>query len=324
MKRLFSGLVGLVLVAGIFTACNPPSTTQPIRAAVVYPWYCLNLGQPSCAWNQQGLNPFTKYTPSQNFYSSSDTATIKGQIAAMQYGNLDAGFVSWWGQGSQEDGVMPNLLAAANGTGFKWSIYYEPEGQGDPSVTQIESDLAYIKSNYSQNRNYLWVNNKPTIYVYADANDGCGMATRWAQANASSSGGFYVTLKVFSGYAACANQPDNWHQYGPASAEDHQAGHSFTISPGFNKANEAAPRLARNLTTWQKNLHDMVNSNEPLQLITTFNEWGEGSAVESAAGCSTTGNADAQHGADCHGWESSDGYGQYIDAMHAIVPMRDK
>jgi hypothetical protein len=43
----------------------------------------------------------------------------------------------------------------------------------------------------------------------------------------------------------------------------------------------------------------MVSSNEPWQLVTTFNEWGEGTSVESALE-----------------WSSSSGFGQYLDVLH--------
>jgi hypothetical protein len=105
-------------------------------------------------------------------------------------------------------------------------------------------------------------------------------------------------LKVFSGYAACADQPDAWHQYGPSTAADSQAGHSYTISPGFWQVGEA-PRLVRDLSRWQQNVQAMAASGAPLQLITTFNEWGEGTAVESA-----------------QEWATASGYGAYLDALH--------
>ena len=178
------------------------------------------------------------------YYLSDDPNTLKQQIAAMQYGHLDAGIISWWGQGSQSDSVVPEDLAAATNTGFKWSLYYEPEGVGDPSVAQIESDLSYIKAKYTTNPNYLFIDGKPVIFVYADANDACGMAQRWRQANASE--GFYTVLKVFSDYSSCASDASAWHQYAPVEAEDNQPGESFTISPGFYKSGDPAPLLARN------------------------------------------------------------------------------
>ena len=80
---------------------------------------------------------------------------------------------------------------------------------------------------------------------------------------------------------------------------DSQAGYSFTISPGFYKANESSPRLTRDLTRWNQDIQDMIASGAPFQLVSTFNEWGEGTAVESA-----------------EEWASSSGYGAYLDALH--------
>jgi LysM repeat protein len=187
------------------------------------------------------------------------------------------------------------LLAAAAGTGFQWSLYYEQEGLGDPTVSALQDDLAYIQTHYAADPAYLRINGRPVLFVFADPADGCGMATRWRAANTA---GFYVVLKVFSGYRTCADQPDAWHQYGPAVATDSQAGYSYAISPGFWKVGEA-PRLLRDLTRWQQNVQSMVASGAPLQLITTFNEWGEGTAVESA-----------------QEWASASGFGAYLDILH--------
>ncbi|HET8521803.1 MAG TPA: LamG-like jellyroll fold domain-containing protein, partial [Thermomicrobiales bacterium] len=136
------------------------------------------------------------------------------------------------------------------------------------------------------------------VFVYGSAGESCDMVDRWTQANAGI--GAYLVLKVFSGYTRCANQPDGWHQYVPASATDHQPGKSYVISPGFWKWGEASPRLERDPNRWAQNIQSMIASNEPFQLVTTFNEWGEGSSAESATE-----------------WESSSGYGVYLDALHA-------
>jgi len=67
-----------------------------------------------------------------------------------------------------------------------------------------------------------------------------------------------------------------------------QAGYSYTISPGFWKRSEAAPRLVRDPARWVQNVAAMAASGEPWQLVTTFNEWGEGSSVESSTEFGTT------------------------------------
>jgi hypothetical protein len=262
--------------------------TFPIRAAFYYPWF------PE-AWTQQGITPYTNYTPSMGYYSESDQATVKTHIDMMTYGNIQAGIASWWGQGSRSDTRIAGLLSAASGTNFRWSVYYENESLGDPSIAQIQNDLAYIYQHYGKDPSYLRVNDKFVVFVYADAVDACGMADRWKTGNTS---GAYVVLKVFGGYSSCANQPDSWHQYSPAVATDQQGTTSYAISPGFwLKAQNV--RLARDFTRWTQNVKSMVASNAKWQLVTTFNEWGEGTIVEPAAE-----------------WTSNSGYGQYLDALH--------
>jgi hypothetical protein len=246
----------------------PGSLTFPIRAAFYYPWF------PE-AWNQQGYNPFTRYTPTLGFYDSSSVPVIQSHVASMLGADIQAGIASYWGIGTPTDGRIPALLA--NAGALKWTLYYEPEGFGNPTVTTLDAELDHI-STFAASPAYLRVAGKPVLFVYGGA-ETCEMTQRWATANA---GRFHLVLKVFSGYRTCAPQPDGWHQYGPAVATDHQAGFSYTISPGFWRPDEATPRLARDLTRWQANVASMVASGEPWQLITTFSEWGEGTTIEPA------------------------------------------
>ncbi len=247
------------------------SLTFPMRLAFVYNWF------PE-SWTQGGVFPYTNYHPVDGYYSSSDTTETTKQISEMQYANIQGGISSWWGQGSPTDSRFQSLLNTAQGTGFKWTIYYEPEGTGNPTSATISNDLTYINTMYAGNSNYLHINGKPVVFVYADSTDGCTMLDRWNTAN---SGRFYTVLKVFSGYTACANQPSNFHQYSPAVPTDSQGTHSYSISAGFWKVGES-PRLVRDLTRFNQNIQSMIASNANFQLISTFNEWGEGTNIEPA------------------------------------------
>jgi hypothetical protein len=297
-RKLLAATICIGVVAGVLVTLSEsvsaadPQPSFPIRAAFAYPWY------PE-AWTQGGTTHYSNYTPSLGFYDSSSASVIQSQIAEMQYAGIDAGIASWWGQGSATDSRIPLLLQGAGGSAFRWSLYYERESTGDPTVAQLTSDLDYIAANYGSNASYLRVGGKPVIFVYADGADGCGMADRWSQANA---GRFYVVLKVFSGYKTCVNQPSSWHQYSPAVATDSQAGYSYAISPGFYKYGETSPRLARDPARWATNVQSMIASKAPWQLITTLNEWGEGTSVESA-----------------QQWATASGYGTYIDILHQYL-----
>jgi hypothetical protein len=109
---------------------------------------------------------------------------------------------------------------------------------------------------------------------------------------------WFVVLKVYPGYAACPTQPDGWHQYSPALAFDAQLPCSVSISPGFSSNTEPAPRLERNLTTWQHNVARMNAANVDFQFVTTLNEWNEGT-----------------------GYSANDEWQfQYLDVLHALAP----
>ncbi|MDB5163979.1 MAG: hypothetical protein JWS12_597 [Candidatus Saccharibacteria bacterium] len=277
----------------------PPPGGGPYRATFYYPWF------PE-TWGSDLSKPFTNYHPIAGYYSSDDAAVVSKHITQMTYAGFDTAIASWWGQTQHKENTrVPALLNNANNNSnnkkLKWALYYEKESTGDPSVSAISGDLTYIKTNYANNANYLKINNKPVIFVFTDGGDSCAMSQRWHDANATA--GFYVVLKVFGNYLACSPQPDGWHQYGPAGATDSQGKYSYTISPGFYKKGDPAARLPRlDNATWSANIDKMTQSGAQFQLVTTFNEWGEGSAVEPADGV--------------NGWASASGYGMYIDALH--------
>ena len=60
------------------------------------------------------------------------------------------------------------------------------------------------------------------------------------------------------------------------------------------------PSLPRDLPRWQADITDLNSSPLPWHLVETFNEWGEGTSVESA-----------------QEWATPSGYGAYLDALHA-------
>ena len=267
---------------------------MPIRAAFYYDWF------PE-AWHQHGSSPFTHYSPSLGRYDSGAPSVIAAHIAAMQYAHLDAAIVSWWGPGTRSDRRLPKLLAASPPT-FHWAVYYEREGQGDPSPQAIRTDLLSIRSHAASSPAYLRIRGRFVVFVYARSSDGCQMARRWKRANTV---GAYIVLKVFPHFGSCAVQPEGWHQYAPAHAEDDRSPYAFSISPGFFKADGQTARLPRDPSVWARSIMSMVRSGAAFQLITTFNEWGEGTAVESA-----------------QQWSSSSGHGVYLDALHDLIPPR--
>ncbi|MDW8007530.1 MAG: DNRLRE domain-containing protein, partial [Thermomicrobium sp.] len=179
----------------------PPSGNSlalPIRAAFYYPWF------PE-AWNQRGISPFTRYQPTLGYYDTGNATVIRQHIAAMQYGGIQAAIASWWGQGHHTDIDFAKILQASDGTGFKWAIYHEPEGQRDLTTDEIRNDLTYIRDRYASDPDYLRVNGRFVVFVYNADDTSCEVADRWVPVAREL--GAYLVLKVFSGYRTCTNQP---------------------------------------------------------------------------------------------------------------------
>ena len=138
------------------SATQPDSTTSSahpvepatVRAAFYYPWFTETWGR--------STDPFSVYHPGLGYYSSDDSAVVARHLATMQYANLNAAIVSWWGQGRHnEQARIPALLNAASGTQFTEALYYEKEGFADPGVTELSADLKYIQQRYASHANYL-------------------------------------------------------------------------------------------------------------------------------------------------------------------------
>ena len=145
-------------------------------------------------------------------------------------------------------------------------------------MSQIRDDLNYLKRWYAWHESWAHIEGRPIIFVYNEG--GCEVADRWMGAN---NGEWFIVLKLFEGHQNCQFQPDQWHEYAPAAAVVTKPGFSFAVSPGFWRADKTSPTLPRvREQAWRANIAEMVNSNENWQLITTFNEWGEGTTVESA------------------------------------------
>jgi hypothetical protein len=296
-------LAGVLLIAVVIAQhapehyqplVNPAADNQPsfpVRVAAYYPWY------PE-SWSQEGEVWFSHYTPNGGYYRSDDIGRIAEQIAAMRYGYVDVALTSWWGQGHYTDRRFPILLEAAAGSGLHIAAYYEKEGYGDPSVTELHNDLEYLAQRYGTDPSFYRIDGRPVVFVWTDMFDGCATLTRWREANRGV--GVYVVMKVVLGFKLCLDQPDAWHQYGPASPTNDWGGGTFAISPGFWKASEDEPRLSRNVDRWKGDIAAMLASGAQFQLITSFNEWGEGTAIESAPD-----------------WATASGFGSYLDALHA-------
>jgi hypothetical protein len=274
-------------------AAVPRQPRLPIRAAFYYGWY-------PQTWKVGGRYPH--FHPTAGYYSSARVTTQRAQIRALVYAGMDAAISSWKQPGGSLDRRLRGLLTQTVRTGapLKWAVYYENEGRANPTAAGIARDLSYVRRRLATSHAYLRVRRRFVLFVYNADDRSCGVVRRWRVANARLGRPAYLVLKVFPGYRECRVKPDAWHQYAPAYATGQQGNDAYEISPGFWKANEPAPRLQRSVRRFRRDIRAMIRSRTRWQLVTTFNEWGEGTAVESGGE-----------------WATPSGEGAYLDALHA-------
>ena len=267
---------------------------KSIRIAAYYPWF------PE-GWTHAQMDPFTHFRPSLGFYDAGLPSVIERHVKAMKYGRIRAATYSWWGPGSLTDRRFDTHLGEGARLRFRWAIYHELEGYGDPTVEQIRDDLTYISARYAPSRAYLKLGGRPVVFVYGDADDGngCEAANRWAEANATV--GAYLVMRAFHGYRNCASTVDGWHPYSANKYEFNLFPFAYAISPGFFYAKEQQPARRRSIGTWRRSVRRMTHSEALFHYVISFNEWGEGTSVESSTA-----------------WPSASGYGRYLDVLHAI------
>lgn len=277
----------------LFPATAGAMPVTPLRIAAYYPWF------PE-GWTHAGYDPFTHYRPTLGFYDAGDRTVIQRHIRAMQWGRISAATYSWWGRDSQTDARLAAHLEEAARLGFKFAVYHELEGYGDASPDELRADLEHIVSRYASSPGYLKIRGRPVVFVYGDADDGrdCDVARRWEQANTV---GAFVVLRSFKGFLACAALADGWHPYSANKYEFDLSPWAYSISPGFHFAVEDRPKRRRHLRTWDRAVRRMAASQAQFHFVISFNEWGEGTAIESATQ-----------------WRSPSGYGRYLDVLRRV------
>jgi len=244
---------------------------------------------PPLTWTSNYLPdyPQSAWNPGVQLYDSADPQVLRWQDRAMARASIDLAISSWWGVGTYEDQALGRAIRTCKSV--QWCIYYEEEAYGDPPVTKICADIKSVLDRFGPTRNYAKIDGKWLVFIYGAG--GSETAERWRQAKAIlAADGYPVYLNADGGDTSSAHAPDPWdavHGYSPVvhygfTDTPPDVDDSAWVSPGFWKIGDA-PVLLRSLDAFKAACTEAVSHRRESRfiLIETWNEWHEGTQIES-------------------------------------------
>jgi hypothetical protein len=283
--------------AGVVTPPTDSLAYPRLVLSFYYPWY----GSPSgpsgrwVHWDPQNRYASTN-TPALGYYDSTDPNIISKHIELARQAGIDAFVASWWGRGSFEDAAFDKLLRTAEQKGFLAAIYYEQAG----SPQNIYEDFLYVLDRYAASKAFLKLAGRPVIFVYGR------VSLRFEPSDWEYVFGRLATetgtrpFVIADGLSARLLQTfDGVHTYNPVTHSLNQidamyqkaglaslaTGRLFaaTVAAGYDDRVIRTPglRVERDKGWYYQNLWRIATKARPgWILITSFNEWHEGSEIE--------------------------------------------
>ena len=296
----WTALLAALLAAAALTwpALAPkPTSAQNERLvlAFYYNWFDEN------TWTPAKVPDFPAQT-----YVSRDPAAMDRHIAQAQAAGIDAFVVSWYGPGggNQTEGNFAAMLDVAAARGFKLALDVEATspfaGGGSAGVADM---LRHALATHANHPAYLRVNGKPVFFFWRQQRFGVdtwrairdqvdpGRNSIWIAEGIDMS-----YQAVFDGhhlYSVTWNPPSDvgyttskfsrWVQ----AARDRYGSYRYwvaTVMPGYNDTRTGRGNAfargredgAYYVQTWQA----AIASNPDWVIITSFNEWPEGTYIE--------------------------------------------
>jgi hypothetical protein len=252
--------------------------------------------------------PQSTHYPALGAYDSQDPAVVDAHIQEAKSCGVSGFIATWWGQGSYEDRSFQLLLARAGQKDFKTTIYWEDaSASGREQIDRAVADLVYVLSRYGSNKAFLKVDGKPVIFVYGRVMGEVPLAS-WPtiiQGARNKAGDFLLIAdgyqpafaRLFDGvhtYNNCGEVKDKspdalraWaapnYSNAVSLARQHRRISCVTVIPGYDDSKIRKPGLAASRQsgqTYSVLWQEAIRAQPDWVLITSWNEWHEGSEIE--------------------------------------------
>jgi glycoprotein endo-alpha-1,2-mannosidase len=312
LKRFLASLVCAVALASRVHAAD---ASREILA-FYYGWY----GNPQVSgqWRHwKNVDPVKKRIenvadfPAYGAYDSHDPAIVDRQAVAAHAAGITGFIASWWGRDSFEDRGMPLLLAAAAKHKLSVSAYYE-QIVGEDAASRIKaavSDIDYLLTQYGSDKAWLRAGGQPVLFIYGRALHELSPVD-WreviAQVRRDNPGGVVLIadsldrgfVSAFDGASTYNITGQTQHKSPPEIRAWAHAAYlkmvaaagpgkisTVTIIPGYDDRNTGRPPPRPVTDRWGGETYralwqEAIAAAPEYILITSWNEWHEGSELE--------------------------------------------
>ncbi len=261
--------------------------------AFYYAWYDQN------TWT----SGITSDTPSQP-YDSADPAVIERHVLQAQSAGIDALIVSWYGPREADNQTETNLrmlLDAAASHGLRVAVAFETSGPFFPDQSSVVDALRYLLSVHGQHPAYLRYQERPVVFFWRQQRFGLGtwaaIRTQLDPDHASlwiAEGTDISYQGVFDGHYlySVAWSPDvvhtltDWGSRVHRYSEQHNVARLWvaTVMPGYDdtRSGRTSPFVVgrRGGDYYRETWAAAAASQPDWIVITSFNEWVEGTMIE--------------------------------------------
>ena len=245
--------------------------------------------------------------PSLGAYDSHDEKLIDQHMLWVQEAGIDGLIVSWWGKDSFEDQALEKLLDGSGRSGLEMTIYYE-KIRGEQSARSAAEEILEVLHSHGNHPAWMRHEGKPVIFIYVRALHQIGLES-WREVvqrvNEAYPGGAiligdsqsrrsaqifdgihtYNTAGILSGMSE--NKLKVWanetYSKWVRTAKREGSISTVTVIPGYDDTKVRTPgiRVARfKGRSYREQWRAAIAANPDWVLVTSWNEWHEGSEIE--------------------------------------------